>query len=136
MNKLFLGIAAVSVMGGLGNVAMADRCKDLDIYVTNGFTLGDDQVQIRVIDFDYFDVNAGKWREEAGVHNQVFNPSDTAQFYVERDLTFVGGAPTIVRVQYQYLTATNGWSESLDAYSPQFRCTNGGSIDVKIDQRI
>jgi len=137
MNKLFLGIVAASVIGGLGNVALADRCTNLDIYVANDFKLNDVPVQIRVVDFDYFDVNAGKWREEAGVHNQIFNPSGiVSSFYVERDLTYVGNSPTIIRLQYQYLTATNGWSENLDAYSNQFICRDDRSALVVVSQNI
>ncbi len=136
MKKLFLAIAAVSVVGGLSNVALADRCTNLDVYVVNQFTLGGVPAQVRVVDLDYFDVSAGKWREETGLHNQVFNPSGIAAFYVERDLTFVGDSPTIVRLQYQYLTANNGWSESLDASSSQFVCRDDGRVTVTIDQDI
>jgi hypothetical protein len=59
MNKLFLGVAAVSVIGGLGNVALAGRCTDLNIYVANDFTLADVPVQIRVVDFDYSAATTG-----------------------------------------------------------------------------
>lgn len=134
MRKLIMStIAALSVAGGMAGTAMADRCQDVHIHVDNEFEEDGDFLQIKIVDFDYWDDDEGKWREENFVGNTIAQPHENKHL-TERNLEYVGGqSGTVIRVQFQYLTAENGWSESLNAESSEFTCTDGRLVTVRVD---
>ncbi len=117
-----LGLAcfAASMVPG---IASARSCKDVTIKVDNDFTHDGSPVQIKVVDFDYWDDGEGKWREENYVANLVINFNGGPRTVTTRNLEYVGGeSGVIIRVQFKYLTAENGWSETLDAQTSRFTC--------------
>jgi hypothetical protein len=125
-----LGLAT---LGGV-KAASADTCRDVDIVVENNFTQNGSPIQIKVIDFDYFDNTEGKWRDEAWNSNTIVAPGDTILYAESRNLSFVGGeSGTVIRVQFQYLTANNGWSATLDALSAPFHCDRGDQVTVPVN---
>ncbi len=119
-------------MAASAGIAAADTCRDVTIKVNNEFTQDAAPVQIKVIDFDYWDDTEGKWREESFVGNLIVNPGAIATL-ATRNLSFVGGESDVqIRVQFKYLTATNGWSETLDAISDPFTCVTNRVITVDV----
>lgn len=127
MMKLAMCAAAVMTLMTGAKLAAADACKDVDIKVKNSFLQDEAAVPIKVIDFDYWDDTEGKWREESFVGNLIVNPGQTLMLAESRTLSFVGNENDVqVRVQFKYLTARNGWSETLDAYSEPFFCSTVG----------
>jgi hypothetical protein len=121
------------MMTGWSGFALADRCKDVTIKVDNDFTHDGSTPQIRVVDFDYFDNGEGKWREENWVGNVVINENEGAKTITTRNLEYVGDeGGVILRVQYQYMTAKNGWSERLNAQSSSFFCKKDGPNSVTV----
>lgn len=132
MKKMMMSaVLAASVISGIG-VAAADTCKNVQIRVNNDFVQDESVIQIKMIDFDYWDNTEGKWREEAFLANPIILPGTSYSF--KRDLSFVGGeSGVVIRVQFQYLTAHNGWSETLDATSEAFTCNSNQSSFRDVD---
>jgi hypothetical protein len=131
--KLLMSLVVGAVVVSGTRVAFADKCKNVDIHVTNLFIHDGTQRQVKVVDFDYWDDTEGKWREENFVDNFIldYNGSDDIP---DRNLEYVGGESGVqIRVQFKYMTTNNGWSEALDAYSNVFTCNNGEDVDVIID---
>lgn len=96
------------------------------------FTHDGEAIQIKVVDFDYWDDTEGKWREENWVGNEVIDPGDLRTINT-RNLEYVGGESGVVlRVQYKYMTATKGWSEKLNAQSSGFFCKKDGPNPVTV----
>ena len=123
--KLGAAFLALTITGWSG-FALADRCKDVSIKVKNDFTHDGTAVQIQVVDFDYWDDTEGKWREENWVGNVVVDPTKTKTI-ATRNLEYVGGeSGVLIRIQYKYMTAKNGWSEQLNAQSSSFKCEKDG----------
>jgi hypothetical protein len=122
--KLAMLAAAMITLASGAQLAAADSCKNVDLKVTNSYRDDGAPVQIKVIDFDYWDDTEGKWREEAVIGNLIVNPSQTSMFVENRTLSFVGNENGVqIRVQFKYLTQNNGWSDTLDAYSEPFFCS-------------
>ena len=134
MRKLIMSaIAALGVAGGMSGTAMADRCKDVHIHVDNEFQEDGQFIQIKVVDMDYWDDDEGKWREESAVPNLVADPHENIHLD-ERNLEYVGGqSGTVIRVQFRYMTESNGWSEILDAESSEFTCTDSKLVTVTVN---
>ena len=131
MKFAMCGLVAIAMAASAG-VAAADTCRDVTIKVRNEFTQDTAPVQIKVIDFDYWDDTEGKWREESFVSNLIVNPGALATL-ATRNLSFVGGENDVqIRVQFKYLTATNGWSETLDAISDPFTCISNRTVTVEV----
>jgi hypothetical protein len=102
------------------------------IKVKNDFTHDGEAIQIKAVDFDYWDDTEGKWREENWVGNEVIDPGDLRTINT-RNLEYVGGESGVVlRVQYKYMTATKGWSEKLNAQSSSFFCKKDGPNPVTV----
>jgi hypothetical protein len=114
-------------------IASATNCKDVTVKITNNFVHAGNQLQIKVVDFDYWDNEDAKWREETGIPNTVVNYGKT-QKVATRDLEHVGGEKGVrVRVQYKYLSASSGnWSELLNAESDTFTCNADGPNTVTV----
>ncbi|HTE55470.1 MAG TPA: hypothetical protein VK698_31665 [Kofleriaceae bacterium] len=135
MRKLIMSIAAGLMMaGGLAGTAVADRCKDVDIHVYNDFEHDGAPFQVKVIDFDYWDDTEGKWREENWIGNTLYDPGDDFHLVDNRNLEYVGEEDDVViRVQFKYLTTSNGWSETLDSESAPFHCDDGEHVNVHLN---
>lgn len=121
------------MMTGWSGFALADRCKDVTIKVDNDFTHDGSTPPIRVVDFDYWDNTEGKWREENSVVNVVIDENEGAKSIATRNLEYVGGeSGVVIRVQYQYMTEKNSWSERLNAQSSSFTCKKDGPNSVTV----
>jgi hypothetical protein len=127
MKAKVIGAVVMSLLcTGWSGIAAADRCKDVTVKVQNKFEHDGDPIQIYVTDFDYYDDEKGKWREENWVGNIVVGPGDTKTI-ATRNLEYVGDTGgVILRVQYKYMTAKNGWSEMHNAQSAPFFCKKDG----------
>ncbi len=130
-------LTAAALVAGADRAA-ADTCRNVDIRVKNSFRQDGAPIQIKAVDFDYWDDTEGKWRDEAFVGNLVILPGATEWFATNRNLSFVGGEHDVqIRVQFRYFTANNGWSELLDAYSEPFTCTTNrtGSLPITVEAK-
>jgi len=131
--KVVNALAGLLVFSGLCGIASAKNCKDVTVKVKNNFVHAGNKLQIKVVDFDYWDNNDAKWREELGIPNIIINNGhmDTV---ATRDLEHVGGEKGVrVRVQYKYLSASSGdWSEILNAESDTFTCSADGPNTVTV----
>lgn len=123
MMKLAMCAAAVMTMMTGAKLAAADPCKNITLTVKNSFVRNESPLQIKVIDFDYLDDDAGKWREETVIGNLIVNPGQISAFVTSRNLAYVGDQTVQLRVQFKYLTENNGWSDTFDAYSEPFFCS-------------
>lgn len=133
MRKLIMTAIAALGVTAMAGTAMAEKCKDVDIHVDNEFQEDGQFLQIKVVDFDYWDDEKGKWREENFVGNEIWQPHEEKHMN-ERNLEYVGGqSGTVIRVQFKYLTANNGWSEILHAESSEFTCTDGRRVTVTVN---
>src|SRR5687768_5089463 len=112
MTKLLLSmLSGLTLVGGLAGDAFAARCRDVAIHVHNNFEHDGAIVQIKIVDFDYWDDGEGKWREENWVGNTIFDPGEDFHPFGDRNLEYVGGeSDVVIRVQFKYLTQDNGWS--------------------------
>jgi len=124
--RMKLSAALLTLMiAGWSGIAAAKPCKDFDIKVQNNFKHDGTPVQIMVVDFDYWDDEKGKWREENFVGNLVIDSGKTTTL-ANRNLEYVGDkSGVIIRVQFKYMTAKNNWSETLNAQSSSFICRDG-----------
>jgi hypothetical protein len=127
MKAKVIGAVVMSLLcTGWSGIAAADRCKDVTVKVQNNFEHDGEPIQIKVVDFDYYDNGEGKWREENWVGNTVIGPGDTRTI-TTRNLEYVGDeGGVIIRVQFKYVTANNGWSETHHAQSGSFFCKKDG----------
>lgn len=131
--KVVNAVAWLVVFAGSCGIASANNCKDVTVKVKNDFVHAGNKLQIKVVDFDYWDNTEAKWREEFGVSNTIINNGHT-QTVATRDLEHVGGEKGVrVRVQYKYLSASSGdWSEILNAESDTFTCNADGPNTVTV----
>ncbi len=133
MKMKFVSAVVVLIMFiGLCGIASAANCKDVTVKVTNNFVHAGNKPQIKVVDFDYWDNEDAKWREEVGISNTIINNNGTPVKVATRDFEHVGGEKGVrVRVQYKYLSASSGnWSEILNAESDTFTCSADGPNTV------
>jgi hypothetical protein len=128
-------VAGVLVFTGLCGIASAKNCKDVTVKVQNHFVHAVNKLQIKVVDFDFWDNKDAKWREEFGIDNQIIDYGDKEVKVATRDLEHVGGEKGVrVRVQYKYLSASSGnWSEILNAESDTFTCNADGPNSVTVE---
>jgi len=128
-------VVGMLVFTGLCGIASAKNCKDVTVKVQNHFVHAGNKLQIKVVDFDYWDNNDAKWREEFGIDNQIVDYGDKEVKIATRDLEHVGGEKGVrVRVQFKYLSASSGsWSEILNAESDTFTCNADGPNSVTIE---
>jgi hypothetical protein len=128
-----MSLVVGAVVVSSAQVAFADKCKNVDIHITNEFIHDGTQRQVKIVDFDYWDDTEGKWREENLVNNFILDYGDDDDIS-DRNLEYVGNESGVqIRVQFKYMTTNNGWSEELDAYSSVFTCNNGDDVYVTID---
>ena len=131
--KMINAVAALLVFTGFCGIASAKNCKDVTVKVKNDFVHAGNQLQIKVVDFDFWDNSDAKWREELGIPNTIINNGHT-ETVATRDLEHVGGEKGVrVRVQYKYLSASSGdWSETLNAESDTFTRNADGPNTVTV----
>jgi hypothetical protein len=131
--KVVNAVVGFLMVTGLCGIASAANCKDVMVKVTNNFVHAGNQPQIEVVDFNYWDNEDAKWREEIGISNIIINNKHTEKV-ATRDLEHVGGEKGVrVRVQYKYLSASSGnWSEILNAESGTFTCSADGPNTVTV----
>lgn len=135
MAKMVNAVAGVLVFTGLCGIASAKNCKDVTVTVVNNFVHAGNKLQIKVVDFDYWDNTEAKWREEFGVDNVIVAPDGGKSKLGTRDLEHVGGEKGVrVRIQYKYLSGSSGnWSEILNAESDTFTCQADGPNNVTVE---
>jgi hypothetical protein len=132
-NLIKFALTSLVVSTSFAGTAAADRCKNVDIHVHNDFVHDGDLLQIKVVDFDYWDDGEGKWREESWIGNTIYSPTEHKHLVNDRNLEYVGNERDVaIRVQYKYLTSNNGWSETLNALSAPFFCSDGYHADVYV----
>jgi len=135
MARMVNAVAGVLVFSGLCGIASAKNCKDVTVTVINNFEHAGNKLQIKVVDFDYWDNTEAKWREEVGVANVIVAPDGGKSKLGTRDLEYVGGEKGVrVRIQYKYLSGSSGnWSEILNAQSDTFTCQADGPNPVTVE---
>jgi len=135
MAKMVNAVAGVLVFTGLCGIASAKNCKDVTVKVQNHFVHAGNELQIKVVDLDFWDNNDAKWREELGIPNTIVDYGDKAVKIATRDFEHVGGEKGVrVRVQFKYLSASSGnWSEVLNAESDTFTCQADGPNSVTVE---
>jgi len=135
MAKMLNAVAGVLVFTGLCGIASAKNCKDVTVKVQNHFVHAGNELQIKVVDLDFWDNNDAKWREELGIPNTIVDYGDKAVKIATRDFEHVGGEKGVrVRVQFKYLSASSGnWSEVLNAESDTFTCQADGPNSVTVE---
>lgn len=136
MMKLATFAAALITLASGAQLAAASPCKNINLVVKNSFIHNNAALQIKVIDFDYLDDDAGKWREEAVIGNVIVNPGQSELFVSGRTLSYVGDQTVQLRVQFKYLTQSNGWSDTFDAYSEPFFCSASRTIPQQITLEV
>src|SRR5262249_35923665 len=97
--RFLAGVALVA--GSAGQAAAADsKCSSVNIQVTNEYhdPVTGAKVDIKVVDFQYFDKEDNKWRSEV-TDNQRINFGQTAVW--NKNLEYVGGE-TGVKIKVLY----------------------------------
>ncbi|HWM84634.1 MAG TPA: hypothetical protein VNO33_02325 [Kofleriaceae bacterium] len=135
MTKFIMAAAAgLAITTGLAGAAEAKLCNRVGIHVYNDYEDDGVPIQIRIVDFDYWDDEQGRWREENWVGNTVFLPGEDKHPFSDRNLEYVGDeSGVVIRIQFQYMTANNGWSETLNAESAEFTCNDDDHVNVHVD---
>jgi len=128
-------IAGLLVFTGMCGIASAKNCKDVTLKVQNHFVHAGNKLQIKVVDFKYWDNDDAKWRNEFGIDNQIIDYGDKEVKVATRDLEHVGGEKGVrVQVQFKYLSGSSGnWSDILNAESDTFTCSADGPNTVTVE---
>jgi len=125
---------AFALVAGFAAVASADsKCSSVNIQVKNNYRdpVTNAQVDIKVFDFEYYDKEDNKWREE-WTDNKTINFGQTAVW--TKNLEYVGGETGVkVKVYFQYDQAGGGWSANHTKTSPAFTCNDGSVVLVTVD---
>jgi hypothetical protein len=123
--KYTVGIAIAGLVA-LWNVpdASAAACRNVQIHVHNDL-LSAPPGDIELFDFDYYDYNSHKFREENFVGNENIADGDDYQF--SRDLEYVDGESISIRIQFRLSTARVYYASS-DVET----CEDGTHYDVHV----
>lgn len=135
--KLTAAVLAAATLAGLAGTAAADsKCSDVGIEVRNQFTspITNTQARIKVVDFDYWDDEDDRWRDEV-TDNKIINSGQAATW--TKNLEYVGGESGVrIRVYFRYEEPGNGlnggWSEILTRTSATFTCVDGTNRVITI----
>lgn len=126
-------VAVPTTLIGLSGPARADsRCSDVNIQVTNDFRdpITNARVDIKVVDFKYWDDEDNKWRNEATTNRRI-DPNQTAVW--NKALEYVGGENRVkVKAYYRYSQAGGGWSTKYTKVSSRFQCVDGTTVPITI----
>jgi hypothetical protein len=132
--KLYLLSSGLVLALGVTNAAVADsKCSDVNVQVTNGYRdpVTNAKVDIKVVDFKYWDKEDNKWRNEL-TDNKRIDPDQTAVW--NKNLAYVGGETGVkIKVYYKYSQAGGGWSAEHSQLSSAFKCVDGTSVPITIN---
>ena len=136
MTNAIIKTAAVALVGamtlGAGMMAApapaeaSEHCKGVYINVANP-----NGATVKVIDIDYWDESAGRWRSEP-VKNRVLRKGESWSW--RKRLEKVGAENTKLRVEYRvYIGKTfNKWSKKKAKVTNTRKCTRNMSWNVNI----
>ena len=131
--KLCLLLSGAALVFSFAGTAAADsKCSDVNVQVTNKYRdpVKNAQVDIKVVDFKYWDKEDNKWRNESTTNKRI-DPNQTAVW--NKNLEYVGGETGVkIRVYYKYSQAGGGWSAKYSKLSSAFKCTDGKSVPITI----
>lgn len=122
-------LAAATVLGLAGTAAADSKCSDVGIEVENEFIspITNTQARIKVVDFEYWDDEDDKWREES-TDNKIINAGQSQTW--TKNLEYVGGEPGVkIKVFFRFEEPGNGlnggWSDVRTRVSSTFTCVDG-----------
>jgi hypothetical protein len=119
---------------GFGGTAAADsKCSDVNIQVTNEYRdpVNNAKVDIKVVDFKYWDKEDNKWRNES-TNNKRIDPGQTESW--NKNLAYVGGETGVkVKAYYKYSQAGGGWSTKHTKLSNAFKCVDGTPVSILVN---
>jgi hypothetical protein len=124
---------AALVVGFAGTAAADSKCSSVSIEVKNQYhdPVTGAQVDIRVVDFQYWDDEDNKWREEWS-DNKRINYGQTAVW--NKNLEYVGGEAGVkIKVYYKYDQAGGSWSTDHTRTSTAFSCVDGKTVPITIN---
>jgi len=119
--------------GFVGPAAADSKCSDVNIQVTNEYRdpVTNAQVDIKVVDFKYWDKEDNKWRNES-TKNKRIDPGQTETW--NKNLEYVGGEPGVkVKVYYKYSQAGGRWSTQHTKLSNAFQCFDGIPVSIVVN---
>jgi hypothetical protein len=126
-------LAGVALVAGFAGPAAADsKCSSVNIEITNEFhdPVTGAKVDIRVVDFAYWDAEDAKVRSEV-TDNKRINFGQTAMW--NKNLEYVGGETGVkIRVSFKYDQAGGGFSTVYTQLSSPFKCVDGTTVPITI----
>jgi hypothetical protein len=132
-NVTYAAGALAALLAFTGSAAADSRCSNVSIQVKNDYRdpATNAKVDIKVVDFKYWDKEDDKWRNEVTDNKRI----DTGQTEVwNKNLEYVGGETGVkVKVYYRYDQAGGGWSATHSALSDAFKCTDGATVPVTVN---
>lgn len=127
-------VSAMAIVAAFAAQAAADsKCSSVNIQVKNMYhdPVTGAEVDIRVVDFQYWDDEDDKGREES-TDNKRINYGQTAVW--TKNLEYVGGESAVkIKVYFKYDQAGAGWSTDHSQTSASFTCTDGRAVAITID---
>jgi hypothetical protein len=107
MKKLIsFGVATLLTGAFAGNAIADQKCKSVDIKVTNSYGKN-----IKVVNVFYYDIEDKKWRDD-NVSDKVINNGKSHTF--DRGLEYVGNEKiTQWQVKFRYKEADGDWSDKV-----------------------
>jgi hypothetical protein len=130
-SHLLFGLALVV---GLAGPATADsKCSSVNIQITNDYRdpVNNAKVDIKIVDFKYWDKEDNKWRDEV-TDNKRINNGQTAVW--NKNLEYVGGETGVkIKVYFKYEQPGDGWSADLTKLSDAFKCVDGTSVPITVN---
>lgn len=121
------------LIGFAGTAAADSKCSDVNIQVTNEYRdpISNAEVDIKVVDFQYWDKEDNKWRNES-TNNKRIDPGQTETW--NKNLAKVGGERgTKIKVYYKYKQARDGWSAKYSELSNAFKCVDGTPVSIVVN---
>ncbi len=128
---LFSGLALAVAF--TGTAAADSKCSDVNIQVTNAYRdpVNNAKVDIKVVDFKYYDKEDKKWRNE-WTDNKRIDPDQTETW--NKNLAYVGGETGVkIKVYYKYDRAGSGWSGKYSKLSSAFTCVDGTQVPITVN---
>ncbi|HZP85203.1 MAG TPA: hypothetical protein VFB54_00175 [Burkholderiales bacterium] len=129
--------AAMLVLPAAGSTTAAaaadSKCSQVNIQVKNQYhdPVTGAKVDIKVVDFSYWDKEDNKWRNE-WTDNKRINFGQTAVW--TKNLEYVGGESGVkIKVTYKYDQAGGGWSTDHTKTSTPFTCNDQTVVPITID---
>ncbi|MDJ0870769.1 MAG: hypothetical protein QNJ87_03270 [Gammaproteobacteria bacterium] len=127
-----VSLVAAVLVGFTGLVQADSKCSNVNIQITNEYRdpVKKAKVDIKVVDFEYWDKEDDKWRDEA-TRNKRIHPGQTETW--NKNLGKVGGQTgTKLKVHYRYRQAGSRWSAKHTKVSSPFKCVDGTAVAVVV----